>query len=131
MPPDLWNHETFAAIFLIVLAIAVFLHARQTRRRLAAIDIEGMTRRLAALEEKAAENEGSLNLCLKDGAELKMRAKAIEDDLGEVKEENKRYLGIFKTVLYGFDYIVQGCKSALELGGAAKAPGEKRITGEE
>jgi hypothetical protein len=129
--PAVWSYETFVALSLLILAVAVFLHVRQTRRRLDMIDVEQLARRLNALEEKATESERSINLCLKDDAELKMRTKAVEGDLEEIKEENKRYLSIFKTVLYGFDYIVQGCKSALELGEAEKGPGEKRITGEE
>lgn len=123
--------EIFATVSLLILSIAVLIHARQTRRRLDALNIEETARRLAALEEKAGDAEHSIEELGRDSADLKMRTKAIEAEISEIKEESRRYLGIFKTVLYGFDYIVQGCKSALEIGGEEKHAGEKRIISEE
>ncbi|MDD5557103.1 MAG: hypothetical protein PHN82_07625 [bacterium] len=119
------------AVSAMLLAVAVLLHVRQTRRRLDGIDVEGLARRLSAVEERTAEAERAVEACRKGGAEMQMRAKAIENDVAEVRTESARFLGIFKTVLYGFDYIVQGCKSALEISAPETPPAEKRITGEE
>ncbi|MCX6338815.1 MAG: hypothetical protein NTX71_02710 [Candidatus Aureabacteria bacterium] len=115
---------------LAVLALAVLMHVRQTRRKLDAIDFEEMKRRLSDLGQKVEEIERALETSRKETAELKIKGKAIENDLSEIKEEMRRFLGIFKTVLYGFDYIVQGCKNALEIGPAEKQPGEKQILSE-
>jgi septal ring factor EnvC (AmiA/AmiB activator) len=115
---------------LAVLALAVLLHVRQTRRKLDAIDFEEMKRRLSDLGQKVEEAERALETSRKETAELKIKGKAIENDLSEIQEEMRRFLGIFKTVLYGFDYIVQGCKNALEIGPAEKQPAEKQILSE-
>ena len=115
---------------LAVLALAVLMHVRQTRRKLDAIDFEEMKRRLSDLGQKVEEIERALETSRKETAELKIKGKAIENDLSEIKEEMRRFLGIFKTVLYGFDYIVQGCKNSLEIGPAEKQPGEKQILSE-
>lgn len=120
--PHLW----FAAS-LILLAAAVLLHARQVRRRLDRFNFEETTRRVAELSKESEERGRDLEVCRRDCAELKMRLTAAENELVQVKEESARFLGIFKTVLYGFDYIVQGCKSALEISPGEKPPGEKRI----
>lgn len=118
------------AFSLILLAAAMLLHARQVRRRLARLNVEGLTHRVAALAAEAEERGRDLEVCRRDCAELKMRLAAAEGELAQVKEESARFLGIFKTVLYGFDYIVQGCKSALEVGPGEPPPGEKRIAAE-
>lgn len=115
---------------LAVLALAVLLHVRQTRRRLEAIDFGEMKRCLSDLGQKLEEAERALETSRKETAELKIKGKAVENDLRGIQEEMSRFLGIFKTVLYGFDYIVQGCKNALEIGPAEKQAGEKRILSE-
>jgi len=118
------------AVSLAALALAVLLHVRQTRRKLDAIDFEEMKRRLSDLGQRVEEAERALETSRKETAELKIKAKAIENDLREIQEEMGRFLGIFKTVLYGFDYIVQGCKNALEIGPEEKQAGEKQIVSE-
>jgi len=118
------------AVSLAALALAVLLHVRQTRRKLDAIDFEEMKRRLSDLGQRVEEAERALETSRKETAELKIKAKAIENDLREIQEEMGRFLGIFKTVLYGFDYIVQGCKNALEIGPVEKQTGEKQIPSE-
>lgn len=116
--------------FLVLLALAVLLHVRQTRRKLAAIDFEDVKRRLSELARKLEEDERALEFTRKDTAELKIKAKTVENDLKEIRGEMSRFLGVFKTVLYGFDYIVQGCKNALEIGPVEKQAGEKQIPSE-
>lgn len=116
--------------FLVLLALALLLHVRQTRRRLAAIDFEDVKRRLADLAQKTEEAERAIETSRKEIAELKIKAKTAEDDLKEIQGEMNRFLGVFKTVLYGFDYIVQGCKNALEIGPVEKQAGEKQIPSE-
>ncbi|HOE26942.1 MAG TPA: hypothetical protein PK696_04515 [bacterium] len=131
MPPQLaWILEWITPVSLVLLAAAVFLHARQVRRRLDRLNIEELSRRVAALSAQSEEHGRDLAVCGRDCAELKMRLAAAEGELAQVKEESARFLGIFKTVLYGFDYIVQGCKSALEVGPGGQPPGEKRIAAE-
>jgi len=122
--------QTLLIASLAVLALAVLLHVRQTRRKLEAIDFEEMKRRLSDLGQKVEETERALETSRKETAELKIKVKAIENDLREIREEMGRFLGIFKTVLYGFDYIVQGCKNALEIGPGEKQTGEKQIPSE-
>lgn len=119
--------QLLTAVSLILLAAAVLLHARHVRRRLAGLNFEEMSRRVADLGRESGEHARDLEVCARDCADLKMRLKAAEDELVQVKEESARFLGIFKTVLYGFDYIVQGCKSALEISPAETKPEEKRI----
>ncbi len=122
--------QTITIASFIVLALAVLLHVRWTRRKLEAIDFEEILHRLSDLGQKVQEAESALETCRKETAELKIKTKAIENDLREIREEMSRFLGIFKTVLYGFDYIVQGCKNALEIGPAEKPAGEKQIPSE-
>jgi septal ring factor EnvC (AmiA/AmiB activator) len=122
--------QNLLIVSLAVLALAVLLHVRQTRRKLAAIDFEDVKRRLSDLAKKVEENESSIESSRKDTAELKIKAKTTENDLKEIQGEMGRFLGVFKTVLYGFDYIVQGCKNALEINPQEKQPEEKQIPSE-
>ncbi len=122
--------QALLIVSLALLALAVLLHVRQTRRKLNAIDFEEVKRRLSELARKVEEDERALETSRKDTAELKIKAKTVENDLKEIQEEMSRFLGVFKTVLYGFDYIVQGCKNALEIGPAEKQAGEKQIPSE-
>ena len=122
--------QALLIVSLALLALAVLLHVRQTRRKLNAIDFEEVKRRLSELARKVEEDERALETSRKDTAELKIKAKTVENDLKEIQEEMSRFLRVFKTVLYGFDYIVQGCKNALEIGPAEKQAGEKQIPSE-
>jgi hypothetical protein len=122
--------QNLLIVSLAVLALAVLLHVRQTRRKLAAIDFENVKRRLSDLAPKVEENERAIETSSREIAELKIKAKTAEDDLKEVQGEMGRFLGVFKTVLYGFDYIVQGCKNALEINPQEKQPEEKQIKSE-
>jgi septal ring factor EnvC (AmiA/AmiB activator) len=122
--------QNLLIVALTVLALAVLLHVRQTRRRLAAIDFEDVKRRISDLTKKMEESESAIESSQKEIAELKIKAKATENDLKEIQEEMSRFLGVFKTVLYGFDYIVQGCKNALEIGPQEKQTEEKQIPSE-
>lgn len=131
MPPDLLHDpQLWLTASMLLLAAAALLNARQVRRRLDRLNVEELSRRVADLGAAAEEQGRDIEVCRRDCAELKMRLKAAEDELAQVKEESARFLGIFKTVLYGFDYIVQGCKSALEIPAGEKQPAEKRIDAE-
>ncbi len=121
--PQIWLAASVA-----LLAAAALLNARQVRRRLDRLDVEGLSRRVADLGREAEGQAREIEAGRRECAEAKIRLAAAEDELSRVKEESARFLGIFKTVLYGFDYIVQGCKSALEISPGGKEPGEKRIT---
>jgi hypothetical protein len=122
--------QNILIVSLAILALAVLLHVRQTRRKLAAIDFEEVKRRLSDLARKVEEDEHAIETSRKETAELKIKAKAAENDLKEIQGEMGRFLGVFKTVLYGFDYIVQGCKNALEIGSPEKQAEEKQIPSE-
>ena len=130
MPDLLRDPQVWLTASMLLLAAAALLNARQVRRRLDRLNVEELSRRVADLGASAEEQGRDLEVFRRDCAELKMRLKAAEDELVHVKEESARFLGIFKTVLYGFDYIVQGCKSALEVGPGEPPPGEKRIAAE-
>ncbi|MCX6356563.1 MAG: hypothetical protein NT045_01580 [Candidatus Aureabacteria bacterium] len=112
---------------LLLLSTAVLFHVRRMRRRIEAIDIDSLQRRIAALEARSEEHEGAIDIARKDAAEAKIKARALEGGLAQVQEESSRFLNIFKTVLYGFDYIVQGCKNAIELNPGDQRPPERRI----
>lgn len=122
--------ENLLPLCIIILAAALLMHVLRTRRKLDALDVDGLKRRLLDLEKKAVEQEGALEESRRNLADVTITTRALGQDLKEVQEESSRFLTIFKTVLYGFDYIVQGCKNALEIGPSEKRPEEKRITPE-
>ncbi|MCX6354173.1 MAG: hypothetical protein NTZ78_04625 [Candidatus Aureabacteria bacterium] len=124
---SLLSIENVLAACIIILAIAVLVHVFKTRRRLEAINFEEIERRLRELEKKAVEAATSCDQLRRNLAEVTIKTKTLEHDLAAVQEESSRFLNIFKTVLYGFDYIVQGCKSALEISPEEKRPEAKRI----
>jgi len=124
---SLLSIENVLAACIIILAVAVLVHVCKTRRRLEAINFEEIERRLRELEKKAVEGEVSCDQLRRNLAEVTIKTKTLEHDLAEVQEESRRFLNIFKTVLYGFDYIVQGCKNALEISPEEKRPEAKRI----
>ena len=119
---------SFASILL--LALALYLHVRRTRRHLASLNLEEMKNNIANLLQKTEELDRGIETCRKEEAEIKIKTSALEGEVDAIKDENRRYLGIFKTVLYGFDYIVQGCKNALEIEAPEQQPEEKRIASE-
>lgn len=84
---------------LLVGLVAVFLILLHLYGRLGDRKLGEFTRRLEELEK------GMANL------DMKTREMAAEIDV--IKKKNEDYVKLFKTVVYGFDYIVQGCKSAL------------------
>ena len=132
MPPSLfYTGGILSLVSILILAFAIYLHVRKTRRYLANLNLEELKRNIANLQQRAEEIEHDVELCRKEGAETKIKTSALEGEIKDIKEENSRYLKVFKTVLYGFDYIVQGCKNALEIEAPEQQPEEKRITSEE
>lgn len=130
-PFILWLVQFLFTGSILVLAAAIFIHVSRVRRHLEGLNPEEMKRRIAFLEKKASEIDGEIAVHTREGAELKIKVAALEGDVKEVREESARFLGVFKTVLYGFDYIVQGCKNALEITGAEEQPAEKQIVSDE
>jgi septal ring factor EnvC (AmiA/AmiB activator) len=119
---------SFASILL--LALALYLHVRRTRRHLASLNLEELKKNIANLLQKTEDLDHSIEACRKEEAEIKIKTSALEGEIDAIKDENRRYLGIFKTVLYGFDYIVQGCKNALEIEAPEQQTEEKQIASE-
>ena len=132
MTPQLsWTLDFVFAASLVILATALLLHVRRVSRALSSLKLEEAKRRISDLEKQAEKTEQTLSVIEKEGAQAKIKAQILENELKEVKETSTRYLGIFKTVLYGFDYIVQGCKNALEIEAPPMHPQEKQITSDE
>lgn len=94
--------------FLVVFLIAFHLYRRTADKRL-----DELSRRLDAAESAAAS--------------LDIKSRELVSEIGEIKKKNEDYVKLFKTVVYGFDYIVQGCKSAIGME-AAPGPVEKIIS---
>ena len=46
---------------------------------------------------------------------IEHRISSLENLMTDIEEQNRKNSNIFKTVLYGCDMIVQGCKSALQI----------------
>ncbi len=80
--------------FLVVFLVAFHLYRRTAGKRL-----DELSRRLDAAERAAAS--------------LDIKSRELASELEEIKKKNEGYVKLFKTVVYGFDYIVQGCKSAI------------------
>lgn len=118
-------------VSILILALAFYIHFRKTQRFISNLNLDELKRAINNLEQKTDGIEQDVKSCRKEGAETKIKTTALEDEIRTLKEENSRYLDIFKTVLYGFDYIVQGCKKALEIGTTEEQPEEKRITANE
>ena len=130
-PVVIWTIQFVLTASMVILATAVLIHVRRIRERLGDIDPDSIKGRLAELERKALETESELATRAREAAEISGRLDGLKGELDELREESARFLNVFKTVLYGFDYIVQGCKTALEIKGADQRPPEKRITTEE
>lgn len=130
-PQLIWTLEFVFVASMVILATAVFFHVRRVSKKLADLNIEEAKRRIAELEQKVDKTDHDLSILEKEEAETKIKTRALEGELKEVKETSNRYLGLFKTVIYGFDYIVQGCKNALEIEGPGQQPEEKQLTSDE
>ena len=89
------------SLLLISLGIYVFSNARHDSRGT-----------INQLKNKIEENKAALKT---SGDELARRIEAIEDSIKLFQEQNIKNSSIFKTVLYGCDMIVQGCKNALQI----------------
>jgi hypothetical protein len=111
---------------LLLLAIAVLLHARRVSKQFSRFKLDDIKHRLDKIEKEMHELQRETAALQKESAGIKIRTKTLEGEVTDVKEASNRYLNVFKTVLYGFDYIVQGCKNAIESHGE-ETPEEKQI----
>ena len=118
-------------VSILILALAIYIHVRKTRRFISNLNLDELKRAINNLEQKTDGIEQDVEFCRKEGAETKIKTTALEDEVTAIKEENSRYLDIFKTVIYGFDYIVQGCKKALEIEPSEEQPEAKQIPPDE
>ena len=78
-----------------------------------------MTKGSASIKVRVEEVEQQL-----DGkiSQLKTLLQKLEGEVGLLEQKGKRNSELFSTVLHGFDFIVQGCKRALESHGSEELP---------
>jgi hypothetical protein len=118
----------FGSIF--ILALAMLLHVRSVRKTFSRINVDQLAEDIASNKREISDIREENEKIRANSEQTKIKIREIEDDLKKIKQESEKYLGIFKTVLYGFDYIVQGCKNALEIE-PSEQPEEKQITSED
>lgn len=94
--------------FLVVFLVVFHLYRRTGNRKL-----DELSRRLEDAERNAAN--------------LDIKSREMASEIEEIKKKNEAYVKLFKTVVHGFDYIVQGCKSAIGIEPVAE-PIEKIVT---
>ena len=80
----------FVSIFLTLLHLTGGIGGRR---------LNEISKRLEALE--------------KDVANLGIKSGELASGIEEIRKKNEDHVKLFRTVVYGFDYIVQGCKAAL------------------
>lgn len=108
-----WFGQEQIVITLVGLTVlglgGLWVFARVLYQRLKALEGRGIQERLTSLEEAMAE--------------VRIRIEKTEGEVRDLRARGDRYINLFRTVLHGFDYIVQGCKSVMEVeAGAPLAP---------
>lgn len=91
---------------LLVGLVAVFLILLHLYGRIGDKKLDEIRKRLEELEKSVAN--------------LDIKNRETDAEIEGIKRKNEDYVKLFKTVLHGFDYIVQGCKSALGIEGGVE-----------
>lgn len=102
------THLFFSGI-LLLLVLGTYLYLFLLSRKIPKEAIRNMQNRIDALELEIDQK------ILHEKERLQEQIRQIQERLNDFETQSSRNAEIFKTVLYGFDFIVQGCKKALEI----------------
>lgn len=100
--------DIILGILIITNGLAWILLLRHDRK-LKTIDTQAITNQL----DKIEENLSIKQLALKE--EIKSEVSSTKDRIDQLEVSSKHSIDLFRTVVHGFDFIVQGCKKAIDV----------------
>lgn len=99
----------FISVIVLVLVLGTYLYLFLLYRKMPREAIRNMQQQIETLELEIDQK------LLHEKERLQENIRRIDERLNDFESQSVRNAEIFKTVLYGFDFIVQGCKKALEI----------------